>query len=542
MVEAIELSTSAAIPSVAAPATLVPPEGNGDLNVSVTNSAQLAPFEAETDLRTRIARDEGAKDGAELSAEEPATNGRTPTPPTDEEQSKLDLVGETYNVMSTSTAHGVWRIFDRQRPMWNRLCWATLWLLSFSLFVGYLVLQSQYLMSSPTSTLITEEFVTPMVFPAVSVCLSTIVPDSIKAFIKLNPGNNIREQLESLFNTSGILCYYTMRNVRQLWNLEYTDETKDCRVHSRLEWIDYPFATSPTLCLSTGNQTLESQSAGSQILLIGKLPNLDTFDSITYSIKRTEDQFQPLLANFLTLGLQTRVRFSTSYTTSIKECDDRPGGQPKCMSDFQQRCVERVCNCTYPVITDPIASDLAEQLPGSCAAKHRLGLCNYDKNIFPCAPGNPKIKVANVCNLNDLCGSARALEACPLPSCEQTGFPQVASSRPLSSGVLNGTGLNSSGAEGIFILQAVLNSQTVTYIREESAYTPLMYFGAVGGMMGLLLGFSMLTIMEWIEGCFKIGRKVQHVAAEEVVELLRLKEDKARQDDVDGARRRVKTI
>lgn len=38
--------------------------------------------------------------------------------------------------------------------------------------------------------------------------------------------------------------------------------------------------------------------------------------------------------------------------------------------------------------------------------------------------------------------------------------------------------------------------------------------------MGLLLGFSVLTVAEWIEGCCRIGKKVEEVAVDEVVDIL----------------------
>ena len=103
--------------------------------------------------------------------------------------------------------------------MWNRLCWAFLWLTSFSLFVLYLVLQTQYLVSNPTSTLITRQFNATVQFPSVSICISSLSPDSVKSFAASNPGETPREQLTSLFNSSGILCYYG-RPVRQLWNAD----------------------------------------------------------------------------------------------------------------------------------------------------------------------------------------------------------------------------------------------------------------------------------------------------------------------------------
>lgn len=402
-----------------------------------------------------------------------------------EEPAKLDFIQETYNVASTSTAHGVVRIVDRQRPMWNRVCWGILWFTAAGLFLTYLVLQSMYLASAPTSTLITHDYNDTTDFPSVSVCISTLQPAVIRAFVKPNPGRNPREQMTSLFQSSGVLCYYGWRSLRQLWGSDFAATTL-CREAASLEWVDYPFATSPTLCLKTKPQ--KAYQAGISMTIIGKVPDMNGFDQLTYGLRRPEEQFEPLLANFLETGLNTRVRFGTTVSTFIKACNDTTGGQPKCLASFQQSCIEKICNCRYPVINDTGANDLPEQLPGSCVVKNLQGQCNYNMTGFPCPAGVNPASRPNGCTLNDVCGSDQARRACPLPSCVDTAYPQSASVAFIDPAIFNETGvINATDAmNGLFILSVILNSQTVTLAQEVVAYTPLSYFGAVGGMVSLI--------------------------------------------------------
>ncbi|KAI9024864.1 hypothetical protein DFJ74DRAFT_666459 [Hyaloraphidium curvatum] len=434
---------------------------------------------------------------------------------------KVDLVEETYAVTSVSTAHGVWRIFDRKRSLANRLCWLLLWLAAVALFITYFVLQTQYLVSDPTSTLITQEFVSPTPFPAVSVCLSTLDPDSVRSFVNVVSGISPEEQLVNLFNSSGILCFYGNRTPRQLANSDYVTGSERCRSDGQLSFIDYPFASSPTLCFTTpANGSIAATQPGYSMIVVGRLPGLATFDSITYAIRKPEEQYSPLLANLLTLELTTRVRFSISRSTIINNCDSRPGGQSRCFATFQQSCIEQACSCSYPTINTTNGADLPSQLPGSCASKNLNGTCNFTQYPYPCRPPYS----GSNCTLLQACGPEAAKAACPLPSCEEYEFPQTASTKPITAAMLNatvnGAQINGTAAvDGTFILSVVLNDQMVTRIDETHAYTPLTYFGSVGGMMGLLLGFSVLTILEWIEGCWIIGKRVERAATSDQVDL-----------------------
>jgi hypothetical protein len=329
--------------------------------------------------------------------------------------------------------------------------------------------------------------------------------------------------MASLFNSSGILCYYGFRSVRQLWNSDFATGSMDCRKDAYLEFIDYPFATNPTLCITVNNTDLFTTQPGVQMTFLGKLPDLAPFDAVTYGIRKPEEQYEPLLSNYLTLGLNTRSRFKIELSHQIKDCNATAGGQPKCLSNFQQSCIEQACNCTYPVITDDQAADLAEQIPGSCAKKNLEGTCNYNSTGFLCPPGLGGSR-AIFCTLDQICGSKAAQHACPLPSCDDPTFPQISTFTPIDNRVLDGAaGIDANTTEalrGVFLLSVILESQTITIVQEVLGYTALSYFGSVGGMMGLLLGFSMLTIMEWVEGCCKIGKKVEEAAVDEVVDIL----------------------
>ncbi|KAI9024648.1 Amiloride-sensitive sodium channel-domain-containing protein [Hyaloraphidium curvatum] len=503
-------------------------ETGGSLPGSSASAATLGPYPGGTGppplplngppMESTFASGDGAGGPAEklfqAEAAGTAANGTAnglaapllPAPkPPDED---VDFVQEVYNITSVSTAHGVWRVFDRKRSMANRLCWAVLWLTAAGLFITYLVLQSMYLAESPTSTLITQEVVSPMPFPAVSICLSSLNTSLIRAFVRPIPPGPPQQQLETLLNSSGVLCYFGWRTLRQLWNSDYSLGTQSCRENATLTWADYPFASSPTLCITTPPGLLAEQP-GVSLRFIGRLPFLEPFDTVTYSLRTPESQIEPLLSNFVVFGANTRVRFQTTISKSLKECDPNPGGQPVCFSRFQQQCIERACDCKYPVIEPGMAEeDLAAQLPGSCASKNREGTCTYHDPIFPC----PDSKKHRNCTLQTLCGPTESKKACPLPSCEETDYPQVASLSPISEttfeDVANGT------AGTLFVLSVLLETQTVTLIEETEAYTVLSYLGAVGGMMGLLLGFSVLTILEWFEGCFHIGTKVEEIIEE----------------------------
>jgi len=305
---------------------------------------------------------------------------------------------------------------------------------------------------------------------------------------------------------------------------------------------------SPTLCLTTNNTDLFAKQTGVQMTFVGKLPTLTPFDSITYGIRKPEEIFEPLLSNFVTIGGQARVRFSYDIVQEIKNCNSTTGGQPKCLSSFQQACIETMCNCTYPRIEDSDAADLPSQLPGSCVSKHIRGSCGYNLTGLPC-PAGLGFPNTDTCTLEQICGSDAGQQVCPLPSCEEPSFPSIATSTPIDRRILDGAvppaGNESSYLDGVFVLSVVLGSQTITYAAEEVSYTSLSYFGAVGGMMGLLMGFvfsrsssdqnfawlnclptprllkfSVLTIMEWVEGFCRIGKRVEETAVEEIAGVL----------------------
>jgi hypothetical protein len=419
-----------------------------------------------------------------------------------------------------------------------------LWLTAFSLFVTYLVLQTQYFTEQPTSTLIVNQFNHTIQFPSVSICISSVEPEAVRHFIKLNPGDTPRDRMASMFNSTGILCYYGYRTWRQLWNSDFASGSQDCRDDAKLEWIDYPFSTAPTLCLTTNNSDLFATQTGVRMTFMGKLPAVSPFDQLTYGIRKPDQQYEPLLSNFLNIGVMTRARFRYSLSQSIKDCNSTTGGQAKCLSSFQQNCIETACNCTYPVITDEQAADLPEQLHGACVTKNLRGLCNYNTTGYTCPSflalqraKQVRAIAANNCTLEQVCASQAGQNACPLPSCDASSFPQVATSTSLSRNVLDGVvpegGNETEYFRGFFVLSIILDSQTITIIQEVEGYTALSYFGSIGGMMGLLLGFvgaravtlldladflihrhrfSVLTIAEWVEGFCKIGKRVEETS------------------------------
>ncbi|KAI9009062.1 hypothetical protein DFJ74DRAFT_686730 [Hyaloraphidium curvatum] len=279
----------------------------------------------------------------------------------------LDIVAEAYSVASKSTAHGVWRIFDRRRRWANRICWAFLWLTAFSLFVTYLVLQTEYLASFPTSTLITQVFVSPTPFPAVSVCISSLNRTTVAAFLRPPRGSTVLEQVADIFNGSGVACFYGLHTARQLLRYEIPSDGSGCSARSTVSFVDYPFAWSPTLCITTPGDLVADQP-GYTLTIVGRVPGLGVLDQLTYGIRQADAQFQPMLANLLSTGIHTRERFHIGTTRNIRNCDPQPGGQPKCLADFQQQCVEKACSCRYPAVAGNVSgsslSDLVEQLPG----------------------------------------------------------------------------------------------------------------------------------------------------------------------------------
>ncbi|KAI9009069.1 hypothetical protein DFJ74DRAFT_686740 [Hyaloraphidium curvatum] len=412
----------------------------------------------------------------------------------------VDIVAEAYAVASRSTAHGVWRIFDRRRRWANRICWAFLWLTAFSLFFAYLVLQTEYLASFPTSTLITQVFVLPTPFPAVSVCISSLNRTTVAAFLRPPRGSTVLEQIADIFNSSGVACFYGLHTAHQLLRYEIPSNGSGCSARSTVSFVDYPFAWSPTLCITTPGD-LVADHPGYTLTIVGRVPGLGVLDQLTYGIRQADAQFQPMLANLLSTGIHTRERFHIGITRNIRNCDPQPGGQPKCLADFQQQCVEKACSCGYPAVAGNVSlSDLVEQLPGSCADKYLNGTCAMAQHGFPCPLWIPGTN----CTLSQLCGPDAAQRACPYPSCDETAFPSASSFAPLDAGELAALGVDAGAASGAFLLSVVLESQMVSRVDEEPAYTPLSYFGSVGGMVGPTLGCGARS--GWLNGVPRGGR------------------------------------
>lgn len=428
------------------------------------------------------------------------------------------LADELYVISSDST-HDVARVFDKNRSLLNRSIWALIWFTAFALFVIYMVFQTMYLTSNPTNTLITAEFVTPTLLPNVSVCISSLDVPSVRQFLHLNTDSTPREQMTGLFNTSGVLCYFTWQSLKQLWQGRFETAT-DCRSTASISFVDYPFALQPTLCLTT-TVPLFAEAAGASITFIGHLPNASS-DTLTYAIRRNGEVYQPQVSNLVTMGAHTRVRFSIQNYTFIQDCDPRPGGQPECFAEFQQACVEESCNCSYPILNDINSFDMSTQIPGSCVLANLNGTCTYTTSGLT-APPNSQLTCGTNCTLAQVCGSTQAQRSCPFPSCETSLFPQVTSLAPISPSLFatsSSPDFNSS-VSTLFALTLVLDSQLIEVIEQVPGYTTLSYLGAIGGMLGLLLGYSVLSIAEWLEGCWRVMRKVG--GADENVEMVGLK-------------------
>jgi hypothetical protein len=398
-----------------------------------------------------------------VDAQNASPTNIAPSAPAVEKQT--DYVDEIYQITSTSTAHDVWRIFDRKRTCFNRSLWTILWLTCFSLYITYFVAQLLQFLSRPSSTLVEAVMESPMAFPSVAICLSTTNASMIRQFFQ--------EPVSGGGLTLGVRCTFGFSATTTGSALN----GQDCRSTARKEWSDYPFGVSPTACLRFNAEgEYVANLPGTTMTFIVNVPGLaNSIATANFQLLDPKDSVHPLLSNLIDVSSATKVLFQKSTSSQLDSCTNDAGGQRTCAIKAEQKCVETVCGCTYP---DPYSP---EDLPGSCAAKLQRGECVYGRPIYQC-PG----KINQLCALEDICSPKNIFAQCPYPSCFTMAFPFSASTNQLPS-QFQGT--------GIFVMSVVLRSVDVNTMVEVRGMTLLDFFGSIGGMMGLLLGFSVVRRM-----------------------------------------------
>jgi hypothetical protein len=349
-------------------------------------------------------------------------------------------------------------------------------LLLWAFLIYYIVVQAQYLASKPTSTSLTREPQSPYVFPAISMCLTTL--NSTKAEQFLREASGIGPVLNG---STGMACSAGLGNPND-------DIPEDGACGGReIQWIDFPFTVLPTICVTFNTPPLFSSTiAGASLTIAGRFPQMGTADLITYSLDAPNQPLTfPILNSAASKGVLTKVLFQEKQTKLIKDCD--PNNQAACQISFQQKCVESLCNCQYPEPNNPIT------IPGSCELAFRSGECPIRQPIFPCQ------SAGGTCTLLDACNPE---ETCPNPSCEASTFTLTPSFREIAS----------PDNADLFVMSFVLASNEIEIAQETLIYNTLQFLSSILGLLAGLLGFSVVTIFEFCDNGFSLGRKKRAAA------------------------------
>ncbi|KXS08836.1 hypothetical protein M427DRAFT_39900 [Gonapodya prolifera JEL478] len=361
--------------------------------------------------------------------------------------------------------------------MFKRVVWALLWLGSASFLIYYVRNQWIYLNSNPTSTSVSYDYTNPFAFPTVTICLRY----DFDAY-------SIERFLTNDNSSMGVKCDFGLSYVKSTKN-----EVSDCRKDATVEYVDWPFGVSSSVCMSfnPGTTTANRTAASRGTVMTIQGSGFHSDDDLRFMVQSKNSSYYPLQGQRIEIGSVVTATFSKTSITRIKNCNTNSSyDQLECYENFEKNCIQQACGCKY-ISLESIRNSNIGQGAETCQEMFWLDSlyntsCFAAKNL-PCtsAPDAPR-----TCQLEDVCGDKKVQELCPDLSCSWEDWPT-------STSVV--TAAAADPVHG-FSLELILDDLVVENVSEGQSYTTFNFAGDLAGMIGVTLGFGALTVMELVDG------------------------------------------
>ncbi|GFR89693.1 acid sensing ion channel 1 [Elysia marginata] len=442
------------------------------------------------------------------------------------------------NFGETTSMHGLSHALG-DGPIWRRLFWGAL-VLGFAVWAHYNVIKIiQDYQSRPVLTSVTSEFQNKMPFPAVTFCninrvrrskASSSLLDDLKYNAEEGSRDSVSNLLDSALRSTSpdkqaglghqlqdmlFGCYFGLEKCNvQNFTYNFNLNQGNCYTFAgiqyeiRKDWTSLKAGPLNGLRLELNAETdeyLPSSTVGGFKVLIhdnkeypfpedgGLVVAPGFYTSI--GIKKTN--IKRLSAPFGSC-LDTQANTTKNLFSDEGFGYSRNGCQKSCFQEF----VYRNCSCCdsgYPCNGDALAKATGKKIAGG------VRWCNSSNfKDVDCMDGAQVLFIENKLGCSD---------ACP-PACDQSTFTTSVStglfptqpsfnttvSRIQKSGkAANISDFNSFLVSSYVVLEIFYDSFILETVSSEPAYTWNKLLGDIGGQLGLLLGFSILTAVEIVE-------------------------------------------
>ncbi|GFO11073.1 acid sensing ion channel 1 [Plakobranchus ocellatus] len=447
-----------------------------------------------------------------------------------------------HEFIHSTSMHGVQHVMGR-RPVWRRMVWSVL-VIGFVAWAAHNVYQivSDY-NSHPVHTSVSSEYQSKMNFPAVTICnlnrikltkASLFLVKFLQQFVKLGIDGaainffmdlylrsfSTQEQQEMGHQMQDMLLeckfgneYCTSGNFTFLYNLQHGNcytfaSSQDLH---RSEWLAMRAGPGNGLSMEFDvqfDEYLPSTTASGLKVLIhdngempfpedgGILAGTEAATSIAMrktQIKRLASPYVDCIAKVDVNNNDKNFFADFGFTYSLNAC------RKSCL----QKHIRKKCQCCDVSFSYPCTEDSLRRSMGIIAREgDAIPICNTtDPQTTKC------IREADEAFRDNKLG---CIKNCP-PACEESSFSTTVSSVPFLTRDYrqismrqrgldqNVTQILKAGERSLLKLEIFYDSLIVDKVVSQPAFTWNKLLSDIGGQLGLLLGFSILTAIEILE-------------------------------------------